>query len=119
MHSNVTIKNVSEPHFSWPTLYIRAHHHHHLRLIKSCQNATYTEYRQTDPFDSMWPFTPTLGPFSTTSGGSGPVTPHPSGVGSKVVSSSGYIRQQRGKYSVWSWQPYRLTTAAASDARQQ
>jgi len=22
MHSNVTIKNVSWPHFSWPTLYI-------------------------------------------------------------------------------------------------
>jgi len=23
MHSNVTIKNVSWPHFSWPTLYIQ------------------------------------------------------------------------------------------------
>jgi len=23
MHSNVTIKNVSWPHFSWPTLYVR------------------------------------------------------------------------------------------------
>jgi len=22
MHSNVTIKNVSWPHFSWPTLYL-------------------------------------------------------------------------------------------------
>ena len=25
MHSNVTIKNVSWPHFSWPTLYIVMH----------------------------------------------------------------------------------------------
>jgi len=23
MHSNVTTKNVSWPHFSWPTLYVR------------------------------------------------------------------------------------------------
>jgi len=26
MHSNVTIKNVSWPHFSWPTLYMNVPH---------------------------------------------------------------------------------------------
>jgi len=28
MHSNVTIKNVSWPHFSWATLYVQAKLHH-------------------------------------------------------------------------------------------
>jgi len=31
MHSNVTIKDVSWPHFSWPTLY-----NFHLRAICTC-----------------------------------------------------------------------------------
>ena len=30
MHSNVTIKNVSWPHFSWPTLYFEAQSRIHL-----------------------------------------------------------------------------------------
>ena len=33
MHSNVTIKNVSWPHFSWPTLYM------YLRMSSKCTNS--------------------------------------------------------------------------------
>jgi len=38
MHSNVIIKNVSWPHFSWPSLYISRR----LRLTRNVMNHTWT-----------------------------------------------------------------------------
>jgi len=45
MHSNVTIKNVSWPHFSWATLYSHTsiqQHQHHLQLSANIPSFTYS-----------------------------------------------------------------------------
>ena len=46
MHSNVTIKNVSWPHFSWPTLYVQV-----CAYQSQCPVETYyREQRRSDAY---------------------------------------------------------------------
>jgi len=46
MHSNVTIKNISWPHFSWPTLY----------MMYSIIHYTGSRIRASDWYQNQWPW---------------------------------------------------------------
>jgi len=51
MHSNVMIKNVSWPHYSWPTLYII---HRMLHYVPCITETTVVDCRRMPPVATLW-----------------------------------------------------------------